>query len=152
MLKIPVVGWLIHRILLARFARLMALVLRAGITAVEGIQMVGATTNNAFMAYKIKGVTDLIVRGNTIASAVDKTQLFPPLVIQMILLGEESGTIDHLLDEVADFYQREIDYEILRLSDIIEPILLVVIGGMVLILALGVFLPMWNLANLVSHK
>lgn len=149
-LKIPVIGWLIQRMLLTRFTRLLSLVLRAGITAVDGIQMVGASTNNAYMAEKIKEVTDLIVRGNTISSAIEKTQLFPPLVIQMITLGEESGTIDSLLDEVADYYQREINYDIVRLSDAIEPILLVVIGGMVLILALGVFLPMWNLASLVK--
>lgn len=149
-LKIPIIGWLIQRMLLTRFARLLALVLRAGITAVEGIQMVGASTNNAYMAQKIKGVTDLIARGNTIASAIEKTKLFPPLVIQMILLGEESGTIDTLLDEVADYYQREINYDIVRLSDAIEPIMLIIIGGMVLVLALGIFLPMWNLANLVK--
>lgn len=151
-LKMPVIGWLIHRILLARFARLLSLVLRAGVTAVDGIQMVGASTNNTYVAQKIKGITELIVRGNTISSAIDKTQLFPPLVIQMIMLGEESGTIEHLLDEVANYYQREIDYDIVRLSDAIEPILLVVIGGMVLILALGVFLPMWNLATLMKKQ
>lgn len=149
-LKIPIIGWLIQRMLLTRFARLLALVLRAGITAVDGIQMVGASTNNAFMAQKIKSVTEYIARGNTISSAIDKTELFPPLVIQMIALGEESGTIDKLLDEVADYYQREIDYDIVRLSDAIEPILLAIIGGMVLILALGVFLPIWNLASLMK--
>lgn len=150
-LKIPIIGWLIHRILLARFARLLSLVLRAGMTAVEGIRMVGATTNNAYMTYKIMGVGEFIARGNTISSAIDKTHLFPPLIIQMILLGEESGTIDRLLDEVADYYQREINYDIIRLSDAIEPILLVIIGGMVLVLALGVFLPTWNLATMVKQ-
>lgn len=151
-LKIPIIGWLIHRILLTRFARLLSLVLRAGITAVEGIQMVGASTNNVYMSQQIKGVTELIAKGNTISAAIDKTHLFPPLIIQMIVLGEESGTIDHLLDEVAEYYQREIDYDIVRLSDAIEPILLVIIGGMVLILALGVFLPTWNLASLVKQQ
>lgn len=149
-LKIPVIGWLIHRILLARFARLLALVLKAGVTAVDGIHMVGVTTNNAYITQQIAGVSELIERGNTISSAIEKTHLFPPLIIQMIMLGEESGTMERLLDEVADYYQREIDYDIVRLSDAIEPILLVVIGAMVLILALGVFLPMWNLASLVK--
>jgi MSHA biogenesis protein MshG len=149
-LKIPIIGWLIHRILLARFARLLSLVLRAGIPAVEGIQMVGASTNNSYIAWKIEGVTDLIARGNTISSAIDKTNLFPPLIIQMIMLGEDSGTMERLLDEVADFYQREIDYDLVRLSDAIEPLLLVVIGGMVLVLALGIFLPMWDMATLVG--
>lgn len=150
-LKIPVIGWLIHRILLARFARLLALVLRAGITATEGIQMVGASTGNVYVAQKIKNVTDLIVRGNTISAAIAKTELFPPLIIQMIILGEESGTIDHLLEEVAEYYQREINYDIVRLSDSIEPMMLVIIAVMVLILALGVFLPLWSMAGLVKH-
>ena len=150
-LKIPVIGWLIHRILLARFAHLLALVLRAGITATDGIQMVGASTGNVYVAQKIKNVTDLIVRGNTISAAISKTQLFPPLVLQMIILGEESGTIDHLLDEVAEYYQREINYDIVRLSDAIEPIMLLIIAAMVLILALGVFLPLWSMATLIQH-
>ncbi|KTD50713.1 type II secretion system F family protein [Legionella quateirensis] len=151
-LKIPIIGWLIHRILLARFARLLALVLRAGIPAVEGIQMVGASTGNLYVANKIKSVTDLIVRGNTISAAITQTELFPPLIIQMISLGEESGTIDELLDEVAEYYQREINYDIVRLSDAIEPILLVVMAGMVLILALGVLLPMWSMASLIQKR
>lgn len=149
-LKIPIIGWIIQRVLLSRFARLLSLVLRAGITAIEGIEMIGASTNNAYVAERIRSINDLIIRGNSISTAIEKTGLFSPLVIQMIALGEESGTIDNLLDEVASFYQREVDYDISRLSETIEPILLVVIGGMVLILALAVFLPTWNLATLMK--
>jgi len=72
-------------------------------------------------------------------------------VVQMITLGEESGNIDDLLDEVAEFYQREIEYDLVRLSDAIEPIMLVIMGVMVLILALGVFLPMWSMASQMMH-
>lgn len=151
-LKIPVIGWLIHRILLARFARLYALVLRAGLAAVDGIELVGASTGNAYVAKKIKSIANLVSRGNSISSAIAKTGLFPPLVVQMITLGEETGSIDDLLDDVADFYQREIEYDLVRLSDAIEPMMLVLMGGLVLILALGVFLPMWNLASVALHQ
>lgn len=150
-LKIPIIGWLIHRIMLARFARLYALVLRAGVPAVDGIELVGASTGNAYVARKIKSISALVSRGNSISSAISKTGLFPPLVVQMITLGEETGSIDDLLDNVADFYQREIEYDLVRLSDAIEPIMLVLMGGMVLILALGVFLPMWSLATVAIH-
>ncbi len=150
-LKIPIIGWLIHRIMLARFARLYALVLRAGLTAVDGIELVGASTGNAYVAKKIKSISNLVSRGNSISSAIAKTGLFPPLVVQMITLGEETGSIDDLLDNVADFYQREIEYDLVRLSDAIEPIMLVLMAGMVLILALGVFLPMWDLASVAPH-
>lgn len=146
-LKIPIMGWIVHRITLTRFAKLFAMVLRAGLTAVEGIELVGASTDDAYFAQRIKMTSELIARGNTIAGAIAQTQLFPPLMIQMIALGEESGNIDTLLDEVADFYQRELIYDLAHLSEAIEPILLVFIAGIVLVLALGVFLPMWNMAS-----
>lgn len=91
--------------------------------------------------------SELVARGNTIAGAISQTQLFPPLMIQMIALGEESGNIDTLLDEVAEFYQRELIYDLAHLSEAIEPILLAVVGMIVMVLALGVFLPMWNMAS-----
>lgn len=150
-LKIPIIGWIIHRILLLRFARLYALVLRAGLTAVDGIDLVGASTGNAFVAYQIKEVSTLVERGNSISSSIAKTNLFPPLVVQMITIGEETGTIDDLLDDVADFYQNEVEYDLVRLSDAIEPIVLIIMAIMVFILALGVFLPMWELASKALH-
>jgi MSHA biogenesis protein MshG len=151
-LNVPIIVWLIHRIILARFAQLYALVLRAGLTAVDGIELVGASTGNAYVAKKIRSISNLVSRGNSISSAIAKTGLFPPLVVQMITLGEETGSIDDLLDNVADFYQREIEYDLVRLSDAIEPIMLVIMAGMVLILALGVLLPMWDLAGVALHQ
>lgn len=146
-LHVPIMGWIVHRITLTRFSKLLAMVLRSGLTAVEGIELVGASTNDAYFAQKIKMTSDLVARGNTIAGAISQTQLFPPLMVQMIALGEESGNIDTLLDEVADFYQRELMYDLAHLSEAIEPILLLVVGAIVLVLALGVFLPMWNMAS-----
>lgn len=146
-LRIPVMGWIAQRITLTRFAKLFAMVLRAGLTSVEGIALVGASTNDAYFAQQITKTSELIARGNTIAGAITQTKLFPPLMIQMIALGEESGNIDTLLDEVADYYQREVSYDIEHLSQTIEPILLVAVGCIVMMLALGVFLPMWNMAS-----
>jgi MSHA biogenesis protein MshG len=145
--KIPIMGWILYRITLTRFAKLLAMVLRAGLTAVEGVELVGASTDDAYFSQRIKLTSELIGRGNTIAGAISKTQLFPPLMVQMIALGEESGNIDTLLDEVAEFYQRELIYDLAHLSEAIEPILLIVVGAIVLMLALGVFLPMWNMAS-----
>ncbi|GGI86935.1 type II secretion system F family protein [Legionella impletisoli] len=146
-LKIPIFGWLIHRIILSRFTRLFALVLRAGLSAVEGINLVGKSTNNAYFAAKIQSVTQSIGRGNTIATSLAQTKLFPPLVLQMISLGEETGRIDELLNDAADFYQRDIEYDLARFNDYIEPIMIVIVAGMVLILALGVYMPMWDFAG-----
>lgn len=151
-LKIPVVGWLIHRMILERFARLYSLVLQAGLTAVDGIELVGSSTNNAFVAKKIKSVGHLVGRGNSIAHSIAQAQLFTPLLVQMITLGEETGSIDTLLRDVAEYYQREINYDLVRLSDAIEPILLSIMGAMVLVLALGVFLPMWDMTKLINKS
>jgi MSHA biogenesis protein MshG len=90
-----------------------------------------------------------VERGDTLTRGAAISGMFTPLVLQMLAVGEESGAIDRMLLEVADFYEREIEYEISRLSSAIEPILIVIIGGMVLVLALGVFLPMWNMAAAV---
>ena len=146
-IKVPVAGPIVYKIMMLRFSRLYALTLRSGLSAVDGIELVGNSTGNAYVAKKIKSVASFIARGNTIASSIAKTELFSSLVLQMISLGEESGSIDTLLDNVADFYQREVDYEIVKLADTIEPIVLIIMAAMVLVLALGVFLPMWNLAS-----
>lgn len=151
-LKIPVMGWIVYRITLARFAKLLSMVLRAGLTAVEGIELVAASTDDAYFTHKIYGISNLIERGNSITAAIEQTQLFPPLIIQMIALGEESGNIDNLLDEVAEFYQREVAYDLDRVSEAIEPILLFVVGAIVLLLALGVFLPLWDLSHQLIKK
>ncbi|WP_133130140.1 type II secretion system F family protein [Legionella yabuuchiae] len=146
-LKIPIFGWLIHRIILSRFTRLFALALKAGLSAVDGINLVGKSTNNAYFATKIQSVTQSIARGNTISASLAQTKLFPPLVLQMISLGEETGRIDELLNDAAEFYQRDIEYDLARFNDYIEPIMIVIVAGMVLILALGVYMPMWDFAG-----
>jgi MSHA biogenesis protein MshG len=91
-----------------------------------------------------------VERGEQLTNTAMQTGLFTPLVLQMMSVGEETGAIDKLLDEVADFYEQEVDYELKQLADAIEPILLVFLGALVLLLALGVFLPVWELSGAVS--
>ena len=151
-LKIPLVGWIIHRILLARFARLFSLILRSGISAYDGMSMLTASIGNAFIEKKLIVVTDSIARGQSIATAVARTNLFSSLIVQILTVGEETGSIEEMLLEVAAFYEREVEYDLSRLSDALEPILLIIMAVMVLILALGVFLPMWDMVNLVRKN
>ena len=89
-----------------------------------------------------------IERGDTLTRSATQAEIFTPLVLQMLAVGEESGSVDTMLEDVAQFYEREVDYDLKNLSSAIEPVLIVIIGGMVLVLALGVFLPMWNLASI----
>lgn len=150
-LKIPITGVIVHRMYLARFCRLYALMLRSGLPALDSLIIVGKATGNAYLASKINEISDSVAKGRTISKACQQTAMFSNLVIQMLTLGEETGNMDDMLDDVAGYYEREVDYDLARLSDLIEPILLVIMAGMVLILAFGVFLPMWNMVDLTKR-
>ena len=146
-LKIPLVGPILFRATLGRFARSMAIILKAGVPLVQGMTVISRAVDNDFIGERILQMRDGVERGENITRTASATGLFPPLVIQMISVGEETGAIDNLLLEVAEYYEREVDYDLKNLSSAIEPILIVVIGIIVMILALGVFLPMWDLAR-----
>ena len=146
-IKLPLVGGIIYRSTLGRFTRSLAVTLKAGVPLVQGMTVVSRAVDNDFIGERILQMRDGVERGESIARTAAATGLFPPLVMQMITVGEETGAVDDLLVEVADFYEREVDYDLKNLSSAIEPILIVFIGAIVLVLALGVFLPMWDLAR-----
>ena len=146
-LKLPLVGDIIYRSTLARFSRALALTLKSGVPLVQGMTIISRAVDNDYIGERIIQMRDGIERGETITRTAAATGLFPPLVLQMISVGEETGAVDDLLLEVAEFYEREVEYDLKNLSSAIEPILIVIIGIIVLILALGVFLPMWDLAR-----
>jgi MSHA biogenesis protein MshG len=145
-LRLPIIGGIIFRASLGRFARALSMTLRAGVPVVQGMTVIARAVDNEYIAERILQMRDGLERGESFARTAAATAMFPPLVLQMIAVGEESGAIDTLLTEVAGYYEREVDYDLKNLSSAIEPILLVAIGGLVLVLALGVFLPMWDLA------
>ncbi len=149
-LKIPLIGPIYERINLGRFARTYAMVVRAGVPVVQALAVVGKAVGNSYVAQRIASMSNGIERGESFSRTANNTGLFSPLVMQMISVGEETGSMDDLLDEVADFYEQEVDYDLKSLGDKIEPILLLVVAGMVMILALGVFLPMWDLSSAVK--
>ncbi|MDF1583575.1 MAG: type II secretion system F family protein [Methyloprofundus sp.] len=146
-LKIPLIGSIISRATMERFSRSFAMILSSGVPLISGINIVAGAVGNTFVGSKLKQMGVGIERGDTISRMAMATQLFPALVIQMIMVGEETGNISDMLLEVADFYEAEVDAEVKNLAVAIEPILLSVIGAMVLVLALGIFLPMWNLSS-----
>lgn len=149
-IHLPLVGSIIERSLLSRFSRSFALCFRTGIPLLEAISLIAATCDNAYMEKKILDMKTNIEHGESMTIAAKNTGLFNSLVLQMIMIGEESGELDRLLDEVANFYEQELDYDIKQLSSLIEPILIGVMACMVLILALGIFLPMWELAKVAG--
>jgi MSHA biogenesis protein MshG len=114
--------------------------------------VVSQTADNAWLAWRIEQMRDGVERGESILRTATSAQVFTPIVLQMIAVGEESGSLDDLMDEIAMMYEREVDYELKTLSSQIEPILITFLGVMVLVLALGIFLPIWDLGKAALHK
>jgi MSHA biogenesis protein MshG len=146
-LTIPVAGKIITKATLARFARSFALSSRSGVPIVQALTVVSQTVDNAYLSARVEQMRDGVERGDSILRTAAAAGVFTPVVLQMIAVGEESGAIDDLMDEVAQMYEREVDYELKTLSAQIEPILIVFLGIMVLVLALGIFLPIWDLGK-----
>jgi MSHA biogenesis protein MshG len=150
-LGIPVVGRVIYKATLGRFSRALAVMMKSGVPLVQGMTVVSRAVDNDYISDRIVQMRDGIERGETIARTAAATGMFPPLVIQMISVGEDTGSVDELMFNVADYYEREVDYDITNLSTALQPILIVFLSVMVFILALGVFLPMWDLVQVARQ-
>ena len=146
-LRLPIAGPIIMKATLARFARSFAMASRSGVPITRAMTVVSQTVDNAWMGQRIEQMRDAVERGESITRCATAAGFFTPIVLQMIAVGEETGELDSLLIEIAQMYERETDFAIKGLSSAIEPVLLTVIGAMVLVLALGVFLPLWNLGQ-----
>jgi MSHA biogenesis protein MshG len=150
-LRLPLVGGVLYQATLARFSRLFALVQRSGIPIVTGLSVVGRALDNDFVEERILAMRDGIERGEALSHTAASSGIFDPLVLQMIQVGEESGATDELLQEIADYYDDEVDYAIGKLSASIEPTLTIALAGLVFLLATGIFLPMWDLYKVALH-
>ncbi|KLV06159.1 MSHA biogenesis protein MshG [Photobacterium aquae] len=146
-LKVPIVGDIVNRAQLSRFSRTFSLMIRAGVPLNTALQMSAESLGNRYLESRLVEMKNGIESGGGIAATANHSGVFTPLVMQMIAVGEETGQVDELLLEVSDFYDREVDYDLKTLTARIEPILLFVVAIMVLILALGIFLPMWGLLD-----
>jgi MSHA biogenesis protein MshG len=150
-LSIPVAGKIVLKATMARFARSFALSSRSGVPIVQALTVVSQTVDNAYLCARVEQMRDGVERGDSILRTAAAASVFTPVVLQMIAVGEESGSIDDLMDEIAQMYEREVDYELKTLSSQIEPILITFLGVMVLVLALGIFLPIWDLGKAALH-
>ncbi|HEX5311629.1 type II secretion system F family protein [Aquabacterium sp.] len=146
-LRMPIVGDLVEKGVLAQGMRSLALVFRSGVPVVQGLSLSAQVIDNAHISQALVVMRSQVERGDSLLTASQRSGVFPPLVLQMIMVGEESGTLGEMLEEIGQMYQRDMEYGLKGLSQKIEPILLVLMGAMVLVLALGVFLPMWDLGK-----
>lgn len=144
-LKIPLAGDIIDRASMARYARSFGLMLRAGVPLNQALNLCARAINNPYLSARIDNIKLGIERGESLLRTHTAAHMFSPLILQMIAVGEESGQVENLLTEVAEFYEREVDYDLKTLSDRIEPIMIIIMAIFVTILALGIFLPMWDM-------
>lgn len=149
-LQLPIFGPIFTKIIMARFTRSFAMLSEAGISILQGLRITARVVDNLYVSSVIEKIVNGIERGDSLTNASAASGLFSGLVLQMISVGEETGSVDSLFNDVADFYEEEVDYDLKKLADAIEPIILVFMGLLVLVLALGIFLPMWNLAGIMK--
>ena len=146
-LHLPIAGKVLRKGALSRSCRGLALVLKSGVPVLEGLNLAAAVAENAHIERAIVDMKSAVERGESMLVAACKAGIFTPIVLQMIMVGEESGTLDQMLEDVGMLYQREVEYELKTMSQQIEPIMIFFLGALVLVLALGVFMPMWDLGK-----
>ena len=143
-LKMPIFGPIIVKSVVARFTRTLATLLEGGIPVVQALENAGPTSGSDVVAETVKLATKRIEEGKTIASTLEESEVFPPMVTHMIAVGEEAGTLPDLLDKVADFYEEEVDVATKGLQALIQPILLIFIGALVGGMLIALYMPMFN--------
>ena len=149
-LRLPVIGKLVHEGSLARISRSLSISMTAGMPMIQTLKIIAQAAGNQYMAERVGRLREGVERGDPVSRAAASVGMFPPLVLQMLAVGEETGDLSALLDEVAGFYEREVDYALKNLSAAIEPFLIIAVGGIVCILALGVMLPLWEMISSVQ--
>ena len=132
---------------ISRFAHSLAITGRAGVPMEQALGIIGPTVGNAFVEEKIKKMRLGVERGESISLNIKRMNIFPGMVIQMISVGESSGSLDEMVTEIAEYYERELEHAVGMLTAAIEPIVIVFVAGLVLVLALGIFLPMISLMD-----
>jgi len=149
-LRVPLLGNVLYEAILARFATSFGLTVRSGVPLIQGLNVTSHAVDNVYIGEKIQQMRVGIEKGDSLTRTAASAKMFTPLIIQMIQVGEETGAVDDMLDNVSGYYDREVDYKLKNLSSAIEPIMIIVIGAMVLMLAMGVFLPLWELSNVIK--
>ena len=151
-LRIPIAGKILHKAALSRFARSFALGQRSGVPVMQALSNAAQTVDNVHVARRIEAMRESVERGESLLRAAIGAGIFTPVVLQMVAVGEESGAVDDMMEEIGDMYRQEVEYELKTLGQQIEPILIVLLGILVLILALGIFLPMWDLGKVAIKR
>lgn len=149
-LKIPIFGELARKTALARFSRILGVLNRSGVPILQSLDVVAETVNNSLMSKAIADVQKSVKEGESLAKPLGRHEVFPPMVVQMLTVGEETGALDTMLEKVAAFYDDEVTATVDSLTALIEPIMIVAVGGAVGLAVIALYLPMFNVINLIK--
>lgn len=149
-LRLPIFGGLVHKTALTRFSRTLASLLRAGVPILESLEITSDTVGNTVVAKAVKDVQEGVKSGEPIARRLEHHKTFPPMVTQMLAVGEETGAVDTMLDKVGEFYEQEVEATVNSLTSLLEPLLIVVLGGAVGGMVVALYMPMFNVIKLIQ--
>ncbi len=152
MLKMPVIGDLIRKVAVARFTRTMGTMLSSGVPILDGLEIVAKTAGNRIVEEAIYATKKSISEGKTIAEPLMKSGVFPPMVCQMVSVGEQTGALDSMLSKIADFYEEEVDQAVDTLTTLIEPVMMIFLGGAVGTMLAAMYLPIFKIAGAVEGE
>jgi type IV pilus assembly protein PilC len=149
-LRVPVFGSLFHKTALSRFSNTLGILLKSGVPILQALDIVKETVNNVTISRAVSDVQSSVKEGESIARPLSKHAVFPPMVVQMLAVGEETGSVDAMLEKVATFYDEEVTAQVEALTSLIEPVLIAFIGGAVGMAVVALYMPMFNIINLVK--
>jgi type IV pilus assembly protein PilC len=149
-LKVPVFGQLFLKTALSRFTRTLGVLSKSGVPILQSLEVVSDTVNNSLIKQAVLDVQDSVMRGESLAKPLRAHKVFPPMVVQMLAVGEETGSLDTMLEKVAEFYDDEVTAMVDQLTSLIEPVMIGLVGGMVGIAVIALYMPMFNVINLIK--
>ncbi len=150
LLKIPAIGMLLRKIAVARFCRTLATLTSSGVPILDGLEITARTSGNAIVEDAIMAVRKSVEEGKTISGPLAETKVFPPMVVQMINVGEQTGALDQMLSKIADFYEEEVDTAVAGLMKLIEPLMIVILGGIIGTIVTAMYLPMYSILSKIG--
>lgn len=150
-LKLPIFGLLLRKVAIAKFTRTLSTLVKSGVPILQALETVAKTSGNKVIEIAVMTARESVKEGERIATPLKKSHVFPPMVIQMIAIGEETGNLDAMLAKIADFYDQEVDTAVKALTSMIEPIIIVIMGVVIGFIVVAMFLPMFELGHLVGR-
>jgi MSHA biogenesis protein MshG len=150
-LKLPIFGPLLLKISLSRFAHILGTLIKSGIPILRALEIVSFAMGNVILLRSVEGIREQVEKGGSLSEMMSANPLFPPLVSHMVSIGEKTGDLDLMLQKVSEHYDMETNYAIRNLSSTLEPVLILGLGAILVLLALSIFLPLWNMAQLIRR-